>query len=185
MPFLTTDRLILRRLEEGDFEDFYAYSQDLELCRMIGRPPITDRESAMPTFRWLLDKEPRAYAILLRDTGRVIGNLTVTRPSELLTKQLRYRMAKGCSLSFCIGRKYQRRGLMTELLRAMLSQLFRQEKMDYVNCGFFDFNQASKGLQQKLGFQPAAQESFTWDGETFHVQEQVLWKKDWKRENNA
>ena len=180
MEFLKTERLILRDLEPGDFEDFYLCSRDLELCRMLGRDPVTDRESAMPTFQWLLEKEPRAYGLILRENGRLIGNLTVTEPSQILTFKAGYGCRRGCALSFALARAYRRRGLMTEALHGVLDQLFLQEHYEYVNCGFFDFNTASRALQEKLGFHPAAEETFTAEGERFHVIEQALFREDWK-----
>lgn len=44
--FLETDRLVLRKFQEEDFEDFFAFAADREMCRMMGREDLTDREHA-------------------------------------------------------------------------------------------------------------------------------------------
>ena len=36
-PFLTTERLCLRSLQEADFPDYAAYATDDEMSRMMGR----------------------------------------------------------------------------------------------------------------------------------------------------
>ena len=33
--FLETPRLIIRKFEDEDFNDFWAYANDLEMCRML------------------------------------------------------------------------------------------------------------------------------------------------------
>ena len=180
MEFLRTDRLILRKFRDSDFEDFYEYAADAEMSRMMGRDLITDRQSAMPTFQWLKDREPRGYVLELKETGRVIGNLTVCEPPDLVKSMEQTRNKIGKALSFSISRAYQRRGLMTEALQAVIGHLFQEENVDYVNCGYFDFNVPSRELQKKLGFTGLTTESFRQDGEHFTAIEQILWNHDFR-----
>ena len=150
---LQTPRLTIRKLQEQDFRDFCAYSMDDEMSQMMGRPLLRTEQDVWPLFHWLLDKEERCYALVDRTDGRVIGNLTVCAvPRELIPLEP-LRGKKGKSLSFCIGRAYRRQGLMMEAVGAIIDQLFRQEHMDYLHCGYLAFNEASKRLQEKLGFQ--------------------------------
>lgn len=150
--YLQTPRLILRKLQEEDFSDFCAYSMDDDMSKMMGRPLLHSEQDAWPLFHWLLDKEECCYALVDRTGGRVIGNLTVCAvPKELVALEP-LRGKKGKSISFCIGRAYRRQGLMLEAVSAVIDQLFRQEQMDYLHCGYLAFNEASGKLQQKLGF---------------------------------
>ena len=175
MEFLRTDRLIIRKFRDSDFDDFYEYAADAEMSRMMGRDLITDRKSAIPTFLWLKDHEPRGYVLELKETGKVIGNLTVTDPSNLVTSMPDTKNKIGKALSFSISKAYQRKGLMTEALNAVIQQLFEAENVDYINCGYFDFNTPSQQLQKKLGFVRQTTESFQHNGENFTVIEQILW----------
>lgn len=172
--FLETDRLLLRKFRDQDFDDFYAFAADREMCRMMGRDDLTDPAAARQNFSWLKDHEERAYAIVLKETGRVIGNLTVTSPAPSVLLHETLRGKRGCSLSFSISRFYQRRGLMTEALRAVIDQLFSVEAFDYINCGHFGFNSASRALQQTLGFSFLFSESHTINGEETECIENVL-----------
>ena len=176
--FVETERLLLRRLREEDFSDFCAYAADEEMSRMMGRDRITDAKTARPTFEWLVKREARAYALVLKESGRVIGNLNVTQPPQTVRQCMGAERA-GCALSFCIGRQHQRKGLMEEVVRATLAALFT-EGMDYVNCGNFAFNEASRALQRKLGFAPLLCEEIEQGGVCVTVEENILRKNEWR-----
>ena len=172
--FLETKRLLIR---EEDFADFYAYANDPEMCRMMGRDDMSDPEAARFTFHWLKDREERGYALVLKETGRVIGNLTVTLPSPFVVELRELAGKKGRSMSFSLSRQYQRRGLMEEALRAVIRRLFEAEDMDYINLGHFDFNEASRELQKKLGFTHLTTERFTENGQELASIENILWRE--------
>lgn len=175
--FLETDRLILRKFREEDFPDFCAYAMDEEMCRMMGNDLMDTEEAARVTFDWLKDKEERSYVLVLKETGRVIGNLNITPLHEDLLKLPALAGKQGKSLSFCISRHYRRRGLMTEAVRAVIARLFEEEGMDYVQCGYFDFNTVSKALQEKLGFTHLITMTIDFKGEKRTTVENILWKK--------
>lgn len=175
--FLETERLILRKFREEDFGDFCAYAADGEMCRMMGRHMLDTAEAtARASFDWLKDKEERGYALILKETGRVIGNLTVTTVPEDLAALGPLAGKQGMSLNFSISRTYQRQGLMTEALRAVTAHLFAGEGMDYVHCGHFDFNAASAKLQEKLGFVHLTTMELDLEGEKAVSVENVLWR---------
>lgn len=173
---LETERLTLRRLTEEDFADFCAYAMDAEMCRMMGRALMDTKEAARANFDWLVKREERCYALVLKETGRVIGDLTVTAVNQELAKLPLLAGKQGRGLSYSISRRYQRQGLMYEALRTVIAQLFAQEEIDYIQCGFFDFNIASGALQKKLGFTYLSCTELDIDGEHITAIEQVLWK---------
>ena len=81
----------------------------------------------------------------------------------------------GRSMSFCISRHHRRRGLMEEAVRAVIARLF-DEDMDFVQCGYLSFNEASARLQEKLGFTYLTTQRFEEDGETIVAVENILWR---------
>ena len=174
--FLETDRLILRKFEESDFEDYCAYNlNDPELDRMMGRSQLNTIEDVRANFDWLKDKEERGYVLVLKETGKVIGDLTVyTKLSHLSLPQLVGKIGKG--MSFNISKACQRQGLMEEAVRAVIDHLFTQENTDFINCGCFDFNVPSRCLQTKLGFTHLTTGTFEIDGEKFTAIENILWR---------
>ena len=173
--FLETERLILRKFREEDFDDFCDFAMDDEMSRMMGRSRLRTRADARLTFMWLKNREARGYALELKSTGRVIGNLTVTqvpRFTEVVRSLAGY---QGRSLSFSVSRHYRRQGLMEEAVRAVIDALFA-EGMDYIQCGSFDFNTPSRNLQKKLGFEYLTTEHIEMDGKVCTAIERILWK---------
>lgn len=175
--FLETDRLILRKFREEDFADFCAYAMDADMCRMMGNDLMDTEEAARITFDWLKDNEERSYVLVLKETGRAIGNLNITPIPEHLLKLPALAGKRGVSLSFCISRHYRRQGLMSEAVRAVIARLFDEEGMDYVQCGHFDFNTASAKFQEKLGFTHLITMELDFKGERLTSVESILWKK--------
>lgn len=174
--FLETERLILRKFEEKDFADFCEYAMDDEMSRMMGRQILKTEEDAHVSFDWLKDKEERGYALVLKETGRVIGNLNVEPVYDHLSKLPQLAGKRGVTLGFSISRRYQRRGLMSEAVKAVIQELFEQENMDFIQCGYFSFNTASARLQEKLGFQHLITMPKPND-ETIIVVENIMWRK--------
>lgn len=175
--FLETERLVLRKFREEDFPDFCVYAMDEEMCRMMGNDLMDTEEAARVTFDWLKDKEERSYVMVLKETGRAIGNLNVTPLPEELLGLPALAGKQGKSLSFCISRHYRRQGLMSEAVRAVIARLFEEEGMDYVQCGHFDFNTASAKFQEKLGFTHLITMELDFKGERLTSVESILWKK--------
>ncbi len=182
MIFLETKRLILRKFREEDFQEFWEYANDPEMSRMMGRQDMSDEEQARANFAYLKDKEERGYCLVLKENGKLIGNLTVGKVPDDIACLKRLSGKRGCSLSFSISRAYQRRGLMFEAVCAVIDRLFWTENMDYVNCGYLTFNVASRCLQEKLGFSYLMTQTFQADGETISAIENVLFREDYRME---
>lgn len=97
---------------------------DDEMCRMMSRELMRDREDARWNLDWLKDKEERCYGLIYKETGRIIGNLTVCDVSTELLELGKLKGKFGKSLSFSIFKNYQRKGLMLEALNAVIEHLF-------------------------------------------------------------
>ena len=151
--FLETDRLFLRRLEETDFADYAAYAVDDEMSRMMGRAFLKTEADIRANFNWLKNKESRCYGIVEKESGRLIGNLTVSALPAPLAALPQLQGKRGGTLSFCICRTAQRKGYAAEAIRAVIAELFDDEHFDFVQCGCYSFNTPSRMLQERLGFQ--------------------------------
>ena len=146
-----TERLILRPHTVEDFEDYYAYIMEPELQRMLGLNGVVDRESAKETFQWLLDNV-EFIAVVGKESGKVIGHICIHPPIDKVADDLEFAGKRGASITFAIAKQEQRNGMMLEALRCLTAQMFR-EGVDYIDCEYTPFNAASRGLQEKLGFQ--------------------------------
>ena len=141
--FVETERTFLRNFIESDLQDVWEYSsQDGvgEAAGWLHHHTIAETRAALAK-----DIQNRSkYAIILRKNKKVIGYLAVNEDSEdhrADTKEL------GC----VPNRAYQRQGIMTEVIRAVLEELFSQE-IAYVYACCFQENTASKHMIEKCGF---------------------------------
>lgn len=177
--FLETERIILRKFEEKDFADFCDYAIDDEMSRMMGRRLLKTEEDARWNFNWLKDKEERCYGLVYRETGKIIGNITICDvPIELLElEQLKDKTGK--SLSFSISKDYQRKGLILEVLNTVIKHLFDKEDIDYIQCSHFSFNIASENLQKKLGFEYLKTQYYDSEGIKIISIANILWKNNY------
>ena len=176
---LETDRLILRKFQESDIDDFCELVIDSERNHMMGNDEISSVDDAKSLFEWFMYKEERAYAVVLKATGKAVGNITVyNEPSDEI-KSLPELMGKtGRSISFSMARQYQRQGLMFEAVSAVVEHLFWAESVDYIHSGYLDFNVPSQKLHKKLGFTYLITQRFHREegGEEFVGIENILWR---------
>ena len=173
--FLETERLRLRPFEQADFDDFYAYVTDKELCRQIGWNRIVDEASAREVFDGMTQRGE--YAIVLKQTGRVIGNFAANEPHPGIRQDERLVGKRGASISFAIASEHQKKGYISEAMSLMLTLLLDVVGLDYVNGGYFDFNTASEAVHKKFGFRYFSTHSFTpRGGETATVIEHILYR---------
>ena len=179
--FLETKRLILRKFREEDFDDYCTFSlADPERDRMMGRSPLNTVEDVRMNFNWLKDREDRGYVLVHKDSGKVIGNLTVYNRGYSAEVHPTLTDKKGFSLSFGIANEYKRQGLIFEAVHAVIDHLFQEEAADYIGAGHFDYNIPSRELQKKLGFTYLFSETIDLFGEIVNEQNNILWKENWK-----
>ena len=140
-----TERLILRPWEEGDAEECYKYAKDPRVGSAAGWPVHTDVENTRQIIRDIL-MVPETYAIELKETGLPVGSVGLHFHSDLAQKD------DECELGYWIGVPYWGRGLVPEASREMLRHAFEDLGMARVWCGYYEGNEKSKRVQEKLGF---------------------------------
>ena len=140
-----TERLILRPWEEGDAEECYKYAKDPRVGPAAGWPVHTDVENTRQIIRDIL-MVPETYAIELKETGLPVGSVGLHFHSDLAQKD------DECELGYWIGVPYWGRGLVPEASREMLRHAFEDLGMTKVWCGYYEGNEKSRRVQEKLGF---------------------------------
>ena len=143
--------MILRPHTVKDVEDYFEYIMDPDLQQMLGLNGVEDRKSAKETFQWLLDNV-EFIAVVSKDSEKVIGHICIHPPIDKVADDGTFAGKRGASITFAIAKQEQRKGLMLEALQCLTAQMFR-EGVDYIDCEYTPNNAASRGLQEKLGFQ--------------------------------
>ena len=81
MKTLETERLILRQWREGDETDAFAYASGDKVGPMAGWKPhetVQETKALLSLFR----KENETWAIVLKETDRVIGSVGLHAPGR-------------------------------------------------------------------------------------------------------
>ena len=141
---LETERLILRPWCEDDAEDLYKYASDPDIGPPAGWLPHTSVENSRAIIRTVLST-PETYAVCLKTDGKPIGSIGLHR-NDLAEQDDEY------ELGYWIGKPFWGQGLITEASREMLRYAFENLKMNRVWCGYYDGNEKSRSVQEKLGF---------------------------------
>lgn len=176
---IETPRLLLRPFRQSDLADLYEYLSQKEQQRLAGNCPCDSMEDA----RLCLDYNMRAdhpqvyYAVVLKAEDKVIGNITFS-PCYLEQDET-LNALRGLTLSYVLNERYWRQGIMTELLRAVYPFLFEQAKLDYIQSGYFDFNEASAALHRKLGMRLWTEDEFEYEGQRFRTKEMILFRDEY------
>lgn len=141
---LKTERLILRPWEETDAEECYKYAKDPRVGPAAGWPAHTSVENSRQIIRDVLMK-PETYVIVLKETGLPIGSIGLHH-NDLAEKN------DEAELGYWIGVPYWGHGLVPEAARELLRHAFEELKLNRIWCGYYDGNDKSRRVQEKLGF---------------------------------
>jgi RimJ/RimL family protein N-acetyltransferase len=141
---LETKRVTLRPWRESDAEDLFTYASDPEVGPPAGWPPHTSVENSREIIRMVLSA-PDTFAVCLKESGKPIGSIGFHR-KDLAEADDEY------ELGYWIGKPFWGQGLIPEASREMLRYAFEDLKMNRIWCGYYDGNEKSRRVQEKLGF---------------------------------
>ena len=141
---LQTKRLILRPWREDDAEELYKCASDSEVGPPAGWQPHTSVENSREIIRAVLSA-PEIYAVCLKESGKPIGSIGFHR-NDLARTDDEY------ELGYWIGKRFWGQGLITEASREMLRYAFKDLGMSRIWCGYYEGNEKSRRVQEKLGF---------------------------------
>ena len=143
---LETERLILRPWREDDAEKLYNIASDPDVGPATGWPAHESVEQSREVIRNLLSHEGN-YAILLKETGELIGDIGVKRGADSTLVRDETEVEFGCWL----GKKYWGNGYVPEGISALMERLM-SEGIKGFWYGFYKGNDKSKRVAEKLGF---------------------------------
>lgn len=176
---IETGRLLLRNFTSTDVGDVYEYCSQKGVGEMAGWPMHKSRgETEKILDIWINSKN--IFAVVWKQNGKVIGHLAVNADSEENRDDTR---ELGCALN----RDYQRKGIMTEAIRAVFGFLFTNG-IAFVWACCFQNNAASKCMIEKCGFSFQQKGTFYAKrlDKTFPSYEYRMTREEWSyRVNNS
>ena len=142
MRTIETGRLILRAFRESDYDDLFEFLAQLEDDAFEGYPGIT-YENGREHLKYRVGSE-EFYAIELKDTGKVIGNVYCGK-----------RDFEARGVGYIVDKRFQRMGYAREALRAVVRQAFDEgAHRVYAECD--PRNDCSWRLLESAGFRREA-----------------------------
>ena len=149
---IETERLVLRPFKWDDLDDFFGYASVEGVGEMAGWPHHENKDKSKEILTRFID-EDKTFALVLKETGRVVGSLGVEfyGAEDKLTEFDGY---KGREIGYVLAKDQWGKGLMAEAVSAVINHLFDEMDLDFLTCGYYDFNNQSKRVQEKCGFKP-------------------------------
>ena len=149
---IETKRLILRAFTLKDLDDFYEYASVEGVGERAGWAHHKSKQKTQEILERFI-AEDKTFAICLKKDGKVIGSLGVEKYGleESLTEFNGY---LGREIGYVLAKPCWGKGIMPEAVTAVIEYLFKEIDLDFLICGYYDFNAQSKRVQEKCGFKP-------------------------------
>ena len=149
---INTERLVLRPFCQSDLEDFFEYAKVDGVGEMAGWHHHENIEKSQE----ILDKfilEDKTFAIVYKQNNKVIGSLGIEEygMEHALSEFFDY---DGREIGYVLSKDYWGNGIMPEAVKAVIDYLFNEFGLDFLTCGYYNFNSQSKRVQEKCGFKP-------------------------------
>ena len=144
---METERLMLRKWKETDAESLFEYAKDPDVGPIAGWPPHNSAAESLDVIRNVLNGA-ESYAICEKDNGKAIGaiELKLTGHTDMTERD------DECELGYWLGKPFWGRGYMPEAAGELIRRGFEDLGMNTIWCGYYEGNQKSKRVQEKLGF---------------------------------
>lgn len=146
---LETPQLLIRPLEQEDWQALYPSLTDPEIADMAGFPLVTSQQEAQKRVQGEI-RGDETLAIVLKENGRMVGTFSVQKRDW--TEYPIDQALRGREFGFDLCRDCWGRGLMKEAVIAVRDYCLDTLGYDFVTCGHFLRNVRSKHLIEKCGF---------------------------------
>jgi len=185
---LETDRLILRPFQERDAADVLEYLKE-PMVNCFACMRLNSLEEAKTAVQERMKDVAYTFAIALKDTGKVIGEINAHPESSQPDMAENY-VKDTFSPCWMLNPAYHGKGYAFEAAKAFFDYLFYQNGVRRIYAYTEDYNLASQHLCEKLGMRREGLfrefVSFVNDAEGNPIYENTyqyaILKKEWERE---
>ena len=181
---IVTERLELRPFQGDDLEAFVAYRSDPDVARYQSWDctySMADAESFLRSQRQLEFGRPGEWlqlAIVNRETGTVCGDCAM----RIATDQ-----PATAELGVTLAQANQGKGLATEALTAVITELFERRGLHRVFAEADDRNRSVQRLLERLGFRCEARlvEADWFKGKWSTLRLYAMLDREWRRRERS
>ena len=141
-PEMATERLLLRRPNDGDVDAIVSIVGDWEVARRLARIPHPYGPANAGFFLKQIVPSEWVWAITLQGSDALVGAVGLTPEENVDTAELGY----------WLSRAHWGQGIATEAAQAVVSFGLRTLGLPYITSGYFEENPVSGRVLEKLGF---------------------------------
>ncbi|MCC6904498.1 MAG: GNAT family N-acetyltransferase [Anaerolineae bacterium] len=146
LPFLETERLVLRKVTLSDAEDLYEYASDPEVSRYLPWRPhqsIEDSRQFLTMIAGAYDRAELApWGLQHKEDRKFIGTITFHDWSIPDAR---------AEIGYALSRSYWGKGLMTEAGRAVVTFGFTVMELNRIQARCIVENVGSSRVMEKIG----------------------------------
>ena len=180
---ITTPRLELRIPSDEDLIELAAATDDIHdpgrspFSQPWSEKPSPERERLALQHHWktrsLWSPSEWSLEFIVVLDGQVIGSQGLNSKEFAITRE--------ATTGSWLNRKYQGRGLGTEMRAAVLFFAFDSLGAEVAITDFFHWNERSKGVTRKLGYSPNGQKTIVIDGKAVTVELYRMTRANWEQ----
>ena len=141
---LTTERLTLRQLSEGDVQEIFLLRSDTTINEFLDRKPSETLEDALNFISNIKNNALLYWAITQSHNGKLIGTICLFNFSAELNT---------CEIGYELLTDYQGQGIMYEATKKIIAFAFHTLGVKTIHACTHGDNQSSTKLLQKFKFE--------------------------------
>jgi RimJ/RimL family protein N-acetyltransferase len=145
-PDLTTERLLLRRPNDGDVDAIVNVVGDSQVARRLARVPHPYGPADAHFFLNEIVPVEWTWGITLRGLDELLGTIGLTPDKGPENGE------DTAELGYWLAPRHWGQGITTEAAKAVVSFGFATLGLPYLTSGYFEDNPASGRVLEKLGF---------------------------------
>ena len=146
---IETERVILRPFREGDAGDVLEYLKE-PMVNCFACMKLASLEEAQAAVRERAEDEEYTFAIVLKATGKVIGEIA-SHPESSQPDMAENYVKDTFSPCWMLNKDYHGNGLAFEAAKAFFDYLFHEKGARRIYAYTEDYNLPSQHLCEKLG----------------------------------
>ena len=143
MTLIDTPRLHLRPWSNADATALFELARDPRIGMLCGWKPFERIDDAHEALSTVL-AAPDSYAVTLASTGEIVGSIALRIDADTTDGTV-------ADIGYWIGAPYWGNGYATEAGHAIIERA-RELGVETIILKYFDGNEASRRVSEKLGF---------------------------------
>ena len=172
---LETQRLVLRKFNESDLDDFFLYAKSPNVGPNAGWKPHETKEESLKILNDFINGDEE-WAIIYKENNNLIGGIGLHNDSMRTAPNTK-------KLGYVLSEDYWGKGLMTEAVKSVMSYAFEELKLNLLSIEHYPFNIRSRRVIEKSGFKYEGILRYAkqvYDGAIYDVLCYSITKDEWK-----